>query len=153
MLLDLVNGRPAATLVEVLPPPDAHVVHGPEGAFTHELIVPFVRTRVSQAGSQPRANRSEIERSFPYGTEWLYIKHYAGQAAVDLLLTSVLKPLVTTLANEGLIDRWFFIRFGDPEWHLRLRFHGEPRTLLCDVLPRVQAAFETAIAEKIIWRS
>ena len=34
-----------AELVELFPGPDEHCVHGPEGAFVHEVVVPFVRAQ------------------------------------------------------------------------------------------------------------
>jgi thiopeptide-type bacteriocin biosynthesis protein len=36
----------------------------------------------------------------------------------------VVRPLVGQLVQEQLIDKWFFVRYGDPRFHLRLRFHG-----------------------------
>ena len=37
-------------------------------------------------------------------------------------------------------DGWFFMRFSDPEPHLRLRLHGAPEALLGGVLPRLRTA-------------
>jgi thiopeptide-type bacteriocin biosynthesis protein len=33
-----------------------------------------------------------------------------------------IKPLVNQLYSERLIDKFFFIRYADPHWHLRIRF-------------------------------
>src|SRR5581483_6944124 len=48
-----VRGRPHATLAEMLPGPDQLCASGPEGAFTHQLIVPFVRDPQPEPASQP----------------------------------------------------------------------------------------------------
>jgi thiopeptide-type bacteriocin biosynthesis protein len=51
-----------------------------------------------------------------------------------VLLESV-APLTQELLNGGAADRWFFIRYGDPDRHLRIRFHGSP-----EIRPAVEAA-------------
>jgi hypothetical protein len=33
----------------------------------------------------------------------------------------VVRPVVERVLSGGAADRWFFIRYGDPDWHLRLR--------------------------------
>jgi thiopeptide-type bacteriocin biosynthesis protein len=77
-------------------------------------------------------------RTFPPGSEWLYAKLYTGSATADRVLRDAIAPLVEEVTGTGAVDRWFFIRYGDPDWHLRLRFHGEPQRLQAEVLPALQ---------------
>jgi thiopeptide-type bacteriocin biosynthesis protein len=49
-------------------------------------------------------------------------------------------------------DRWFFVRYGDPDWHLRLRFHGRPAGLQSEVLPALQGAVRPLLEDGRIWR-
>src|SRR5262249_37635552 len=90
--------------------------------------------------------------SFPPGSEWLYVKLYTGPAILDQVLRDVVGPLVETVLRAGAVDRWFFIRYGDPDWHLRLRFHGEPARLHPAVLPALQAAAAPLLAGGRAWR-
>jgi thiopeptide-type bacteriocin biosynthesis protein len=62
-----------------------------------------------------------IKRSFTIGEEWLYFKIYCGVKTANELLISVVEPLVTKLRKEKKITLWFFIRYSDPEHHLRIR--------------------------------
>lgn len=62
------------------------------------------------------------QRTFNPGSEWLYIKVYCSQKTGDKTLTSVLYPLVQKLKSEGLVTIWHFVRFTDPDFHLRIRF-------------------------------
>ena len=39
--------------------------------------------------------------------------------------------------RTGLARGWFFVRYADPGTHLRIRFHGDPATLLCQLMPQV----------------
>jgi thiopeptide-type bacteriocin biosynthesis protein len=91
-------------------------------------------------------------RSFLPGSEWLFAKIYAGPAHVDRLLLESIKPLVEAVLREGEADGWFFIRYADPQWHLRLRFHGDPQSLSSRVLPRLWHCLDQHASEGRIWR-
>jgi thiopeptide-type bacteriocin biosynthesis protein len=56
------------------------------------------------------------------------------------VLHEVVAPLTKALTESGAVDHWFFIRYGDPDWHLRLRFHGSPAALRAEVLPTLREA-------------
>src|SRR5262249_45790050 len=126
---------------------------GPEGRFVHELIVPFVRARRPPAPPPARAPSCRpVKRSFPPGSEWLYVKLYSGPATADQVLREVVRPAVERALGSGAADGWFFLRYGDPDWHLRLRFHGAPDRLHGEVLPLVQAAAAPLCGDGRLWR-
>jgi thiopeptide-type bacteriocin biosynthesis protein len=97
----------------------------------------------------PRA--SSPERSFLPGSEWLYLKLYTGAATADRLLVETVAPLVKSALGSGAADGWFFLRYGDPDWHLRLRFHGAPERLrqLAGELPEV---LEPLHQQGLLWK-
>ena len=114
MFLDRIKRRPRAVVHELYPPPDQLVVRGPEGRFVHELIVPFVR---DEPIARPRAARHvEVERRFTPGSRWVYAKLYGGVAGADRVLRDVIAPMV----RRG--EEWFFLRYADPDPHLRVRW-------------------------------
>ncbi|HEX9669189.1 MAG TPA: lantibiotic dehydratase [Thermoanaerobaculia bacterium] len=141
--LDGCKGRPFVILREVFPAPDELVVRGPEGGFTHEIVIPMVRgasnvtARPAPKPQDPR-RRTVERRSFPPGSEWLYAKLYAGTATVDRVLTDAVASVLRRAADA--IESWFFLRYGDPDWHLRVRFRGDPAALSRTVLPELMAA-------------
>jgi|JI8StandDraft_1071087.scaffolds.fasta_scaffold117860_1 thiopeptide-type bacteriocin biosynthesis protein len=57
-------------------------------------------------------------RTFFIGDHWVYYKIYGGEKTTDRLLIEVLKPFIDTRTE---VSQWFFIRYADPEPHLRLR--------------------------------
>ena len=61
------------------------------------------------------------QRTFVIGDKWLYYKIYCGVKTADMLLLEVIKSLTEQLIEEKIIDRWFFIRYSDPEPHVRFR--------------------------------
>lgn len=155
--LEYAKKRPNVRLVEVFPTPEAQPAHGPEGSFTHELVVPFVRaarreTGVAAVRTPPSASVHEQQRSFLPGSEWLFAKIYGSPAFLDHLLLTSVKPLVEKALADGDADGWFFIRYGDPQWHLRLRLHGEPERLSARVLPQLWHSLGEHAGLKRTWR-
>ena len=69
-------------------------------------------------------NLIKPQRVFIVGSEWLYYNIYIGPQTSDKFLNSVVGPLASSLLDEGLIDKWFYIRYKDENGlHLRVRFH------------------------------
>ncbi|MBZ4422190.1 lantibiotic dehydratase [Myxococcus sp. RHSTA-1-4] len=152
----LVKERDTATLVELFPGPEALCVEGPEGRFVHEVIVPFVREQPAPEAARTGAASPpsiSLPRRFLPGSEWLFLKLYTGAATVDRLLTEAVAPLVGSLLGAGAVDRWFFIRYGDPDWHLRLRLHGEPERMRRVIPEALMAALEPLEREGLFWKA
>jgi thiopeptide-type bacteriocin biosynthesis protein len=164
--LETARDRADVTLIEMFPAPDRLAAHAPAGRFAHELVIPFVRRcevkpcAAKQCEPKPPAARADaaeaattsavpVRRSYPPGSEWLFVKWYAGPATLDGLLTGVVPPLVARQL-DGAADRWFFIRYGDPDWHLRLRFRGEPERLRAGTLGDVCEAADILLRESRI---
>jgi len=161
--VQLVKEREAVTLLELFPPPDELCAFGPEGSFVHKLIVPFVSepTAVRAASNRSelvaRSHEAPIPQAarawrFPPGSEWLYVKLYTGPATADRLLRDLIKPFVKEVKRRRGVDRWFFIRLADPDFHLRLRFHGQPNRLRDTVQPLLEDALAPFLADNRIWR-
>jgi len=64
-----------------------------------------------------------MQRTFITGSEWLYYKIYCGAKTSDILLEETIRPLMGKLVRGKKIDKWFFIRYRDPDYHIRLRLH------------------------------
>lgn len=116
-----------------------------DGPYRCELVLPM--TRRAEAAAKPRkssmrrAGRSpvvicEAEEHLP-GSEWLYAQVHCSAERHRELLTTHLPRLTDALPGE--VDRWFFIRYRDPDPVLRLRFHGDPQVLSGALLPGLHA--------------
>lgn len=149
------RGRQTIDLLELFPGPDELAVSGPEGRFVSEVIIPFHRRREAAARRTPVSSTivaaPEIRRTFPPGSEWLYAKLYTGTSTADTVLRDLVAPLVADAMGSGAADSWFFLRYADPQWHLRLRFHGDPRRLHGEVLPRLQEGAAALMEEGLLW--
>ncbi|NMR27249.1 lantibiotic dehydratase [Pseudoalteromonas sp. NEC-BIFX-2020_015] len=116
--------------------------------YTNEVIVPFKNEQakvLSHFADNPIGNitAAPIKRRFSAGSQWLSLKIYSGNSLVEQLLSDKLQPLIE--ANHELYDKWFFIRYGDPDWHIRLRFHGKPNILCGQLLLKLNALLDPMI--------
>lgn len=152
--IHLVKKRSAARLIEMMAGPENQPVSGPEGAFINEMVIPFVRHQEVELPKRPapKTRPMDLQYRFPPGSEWLYLKLYTGAATADRILNEVLRDVICQLTQSGAVDRWFFIRYGDPDWHVRLRFQGRPDRLLTEVLPVLQEALNPLVETGHIWR-
>ena len=64
-----------------------------------------------------------MQRTFIPGSEWLFFKIYTGHKSADEILVSYLYPAAERLKTGKAIDDYFFIRYTDPKFHIRFRFH------------------------------
>ena len=94
------------------------------------------------------------QRTFIPGSEWLYFKIYTGYKTADELLTQKIYPYLQELCADGVIDGYFFIRYSDPEFHLRFRLHiGNPDNyteIFSKFLERFQPEVENGSVAKIL---
>ncbi|HEY5951146.1 MAG TPA: thiopeptide-type bacteriocin biosynthesis protein, partial [Kofleriaceae bacterium] len=147
----LVKGRKHLVLEELAPGADELCVGGPEGRFCHELVVPMLAREVAAPPQAIRSTASRIVRAFPPGSEWLYAKLYTGNATSDRVLQAM-RPVIDGALASGAADAWFFIRYADPDCHLRLRLHGPPSRLAAEVLPALHAAATPLLADGRLWK-
>lgn len=156
-LIEYIKNKNRTRLLEMLQEPQSLFASGPEGSFTHELVVPFVQTKPEEARKHNfnlpvPAIVERVERSFLPGTEWLFAKIYASPSFADRLLLEEIKPLAARVLAAEAADSWFFIRYGDPHSHLRLRFHGEPERLRTQVFPELSACLQVQTKQGRVWR-
>ena len=57
------------------------------------------------------------------GSDWLYFKIYTGIKTADEIVPQTLYPYLRKLYDDKAIDNYFFIRYTDPEFHIRFRVH------------------------------
>lgn len=116
-------------VVSELPGEQQGWLDGDVAGHLTEVVVPLQRRR-NPALREPTPAYSEPDRvRHGLGGEWIFLKLYATAGTQDDLLRQRVPDLVTTAREHGA-DRWFFLRYTDPDGHhLRLRLHGNPAVL------------------------
>jgi thiopeptide-type bacteriocin biosynthesis protein len=61
-------------------------------------------------------------RRFIFGQEWLYVKLYSGPAILEEILIAEILPIIKYFYSGRIIDKFFFVRYFDDEYNIRLRF-------------------------------
>ncbi len=90
-----------------------------------------------------------ITRHFSIGSSWLYLKIYCGVKTADTILCEVIKPFAENLLATEKIDKWFFIRYADPQNHLRLRFYQTDGNF-ADLLQNLHHLLQPYLAANLI---
>ncbi|WP_369207365.1 lantibiotic dehydratase [Streptomyces sp. PU-14G] len=135
-------------LEEALPAPEEGFLRDAAGEpYASEVVVPLVRTggdpgRVARH-LRPRPARATAEdpgaRTKRVGSDWLAVKLYAEPDAHDTLLGVGLAGLTGRLSEQYGVAAPFFLRYGDPAPHLRVRFFVPDEGTRGDVLREVTA--------------
>jgi len=85
----------------------------------------------------PQPLQPTPDRARRPGSDWLYAKLYCGGATADRLVADVVAPAVEQWRRAGSVEQWFFIRYADPDRHVRVRLHGDSDVLWRQVAPEL----------------
>lgn len=86
------------------------------------------------------------------GSEWLYFKIYTGYKTVDKLLLNKIYPLIRYLKRKQYIKQFFFIRYSDPHYHLRVRLHVTDQKNLGEIIVLFNRILFSLLNNNTIWR-
>ncbi len=90
-------------------------------------------------------------RIFIPGSEWAYFKLYTGTKTADAILKNEMIGYVREMLKNNIIDKWFFIRYSDPDFHIRLRLHlKETRNFTC-IFNRFFEYFQPIVNADLVW--
>jgi thiopeptide-type bacteriocin biosynthesis protein len=148
---------------EALPALDGAWIEGPAGHYIGEFVVPMIirgkvtpherrnesrylasASAVSAAATAPLPPKSRLH--IP-GGEWLFAKIYCPGVLEEDLLLDGLSELAQEVVRTGMARDWFFVRYADPDPHLRVRFRGNPADLSGGVLPALSGLVMRLIAD------
>ncbi|PSL47992.1 thiopeptide-type bacteriocin biosynthesis protein [Chitinophaga niastensis] len=145
------------TLQEFLSTEENCWITGPAGKHTNEFIIPLKNvppeTNKPSIGTVITSSHEMPARQFIPGSEWLYVKLYCGTRSAENILKEVLCPLTSELIAAGVIDKWFFLRYTDPEHHLRIRFHNDTnKEFWKEVLDKLYNAMQHFADKDMVYR-
>ncbi len=149
--LDAVRERAQVQLKEWLFDPATSPARDAAGRpYVQQWLALLQRQAPTYAATQPLP--SLAPRAFAPGSEWLYYKLYCGEKTADYILQHYVAPLVQQLESMGLIDNWFFVRYADPDAHLRLRLHLPSPNQAGVVMQLVGAGLPPLGGQSPIWK-
>jgi len=94
-----------------------------------------------------------MRRVFHPGEEWLYFRLYAGPETAETWLVDTLPVLLKELEDSGLIKKYFFLRYLDPLFHLRIRFHLSNTDHFGHIGKRFRELSANLIDQELVWKT
>ncbi len=96
------------------------------GAHNAEIVVPMQKSAampsaIKRVHLHPHQEVSLEKRLKLPGSDWLYYKIYLQNDAMDRFLVQNLAPIGSHFCQEGIVKKWHFIRYHDPNCHFRFR--------------------------------
>ncbi len=91
-----------------------------------------------------------VTKKYNVGSQWLYFKIYMGTQTTDFFLKDILPSIVKKFEVENYVSEWFFIRYADPNLHLRLRFKVKDLNNLGNLLVIFNSYLENYVEDKLI---
>lgn len=102
----------------------AALITGPANEkYSHQLIASLVHFNevYSPLELTEGTPAGDSQRKYIPGSEWLYCKIYCHPARANELLLEHIAGYVGELQKQNILIQWFFIRYNDPAYHLRVR--------------------------------
>lgn len=86
------------------------------------------------------------------GSEWLYLKFYVSRSFADKILTHELYNTIKQLKRKGYLSGFFFIRYTDPYYHLRLRIRLTDTDHYSPVLSAFHGKLQKYTESGLVWK-
>jgi len=148
------------TIKELYPQQDGLLLQGPEGSYHHEVIVPYHRTALDPAELNRRVSTKDLSENpssqaswlSDVTSEWFYIKIYGGRSSLEECLLNIVSAFAIEVFCAGLSKQWFFVRYSDPEPHLRVRFRIEEAGAAVELFRVMRDRLEPYLSNGLGWR-
>ncbi|MDE6552316.1 MAG: thiopeptide-type bacteriocin biosynthesis protein, partial [Muribaculaceae bacterium] len=76
----------------------------------------------------------------------IYLKIYINPIISNFVLINYIRPIVDDI-YPSIADKWFFLRYNDPDYHIRLRFHFSNKRKLIMGLNHIQSHLKNAVLD------
>ncbi len=123
------------------------------GEVCHNEIIAFLQ-KEKRVEKKKKSLVPKKEVNYPsglfLGSSWLYYKIYTDTTIADQILSNQIDHCTQYLLQKGWIDQWFFIRFNDPEDHLRFRVKINQQEKIGDVINYLHQVFKPLVASGTI---
>ena len=154
ILLNLSKKNPIIKLIESFYNTDSSIVtDGNSNQYNNEFVIPYIsikKQNLVNYNTGYSSQKVEVNRIFCPGDEWFYFKIYCSPNLADSILLNTLEPFVKQLINEGIISTWFFIRYNDPNFHIRVRLHIVPAINFNALMADLESKLKPLIANKLV---
>ena len=118
----VIKGKNSVIIKEALISEKTIIADEQQNPLSNEMVAVILNSNTvyrNISSSAPQLNK--VKRTFIPADEWLYFKIYCLADTANELIGNELHDLIKQFNKTGSIHQWFFIRYYDPEPHLRFR--------------------------------
>lgn len=152
VFLDSVKGKSNILLKEFPGDGSVPVRNAAGKPLVNQFITFLVRNEPVYHYEAKKRPECPVQRTFSLGSEWLYLKFYCGAKSADLILRQGVGSILKVAEMNGWIDLWFFIRYHDPDNHLRVRFHLTDTRFLQHLLQTSERYIQPYVKSGLVWK-
>ncbi len=154
LLAQMLKKEGSLRITESLERPSEGLISQDAKYFANEVVIPFKNSHNAAAIAQVPAYTKQggMTRNFTSGTRWLYIKIYCTERLCDTLLTGTLFPFLVLLKKRRIISKWFFIRYRDPEPHIRMRFYSSKNDFWSLIIKELHTLLQPMLESGMVQR-
>ncbi len=151
--LNYVSGKQRLHIKEFLFDEETCPIRDASGKAYFNEVLSFITVDKEQKAQRyyDEEQNEDTSRYFKLGDEWVYFKIYCGTKIADQILSEKLFPLSRKLYEQDIIDKWFFIRYNDPDFHIRVRFHLKQTEEIYKVLEPLNEMLTELIDRQVIF--
>lgn len=147
LMLAEIKNKTKVVLTEYLQDTEQKFSHS--SSYINQIIIPVKNHSPKQYRQIIQDEASpDVKKKFP-GSEWIYFKIYCPSAYADELLIHTIRPLLLELYSEQHVSKGFFIRYNDPDHHLRFRVKLHMASDFQEVLNKILSSLHTV---DFIWK-
>lgn len=116
------HGVTGVVLEEMLVPVESHWLRANDRPYAVEFVFSMERTQLAAVDARPRDRLvPAAERIRAPLSDWVYLKCYAPRDRADDMIARVIAPVLADAEQRCGPLPWFFVRYADPRFHLRIR--------------------------------
>ncbi|SDW80925.1 thiopeptide-type bacteriocin biosynthesis domain-containing protein [Marininema mesophilum] len=136
---------------------DDRWVTGVDGIYSQECLIPVEKYAETMPESPVLYQYSaplvvHKDRVRLPGTDWLYAKLYVSRSRQDDFIPQFMQEFADSMVESGAAKDWFYMRYVDPEPHIRIRFRGVEEDLVSKLLPALSRWVDPLMSDGIIKR-
>lgn len=94
----------------------------------------------------------KVQQIFIPGDKWVYYKIYTGFKSADWILTKEIYPFTKRLIKNEIITQFHFVRYSDPDFHIRLRFLLSDETNFGNTVHEINHILSKLVNKQFIWK-
>ncbi len=129
LFIKMVRSKALVVLNEIFVDDSEYIIDQEDKPFVGQFIASVFSPSTTYSYrtlAQAARNKNKVRRVYLPGDEWVYFKLYCHPSASNGILIRDVINIISRLKKQGVLKNWFFIRYADPDNHLRLRIKINP---------------------------